>query len=75
MTRQERDADAIAAFIRNKGVTRCPTVCAVPTQASIATTDRRALRQRDAEKDAQREARRLRELALYRFGQAAGAAF
>jgi len=25
--------DAVAAFIRNKGITRCPTACLVRTQA------------------------------------------
>jgi hypothetical protein len=45
MTQQEHDA-AVAAFIRARGVTRCPTACAVPTQASIAEADRAALRER-----------------------------
>jgi hypothetical protein len=71
MTQQDRDEDAIAAFIRNKGVTRCPTVCAVPTQASIATVDRQVLRRRDAEQDAARAARRLHDIAVYRFGRVA----
>ena len=34
---------AIAAFIRNNGVTRCPTACALPTQGIIAAADRTAL--------------------------------
>jgi hypothetical protein len=34
---------AVAAFIRAKGVTRCPTACAVPTQGTIAADDRAAL--------------------------------
>jgi len=34
---------AVAAFLRTKGVTRCPTACAVPTQGTIAATDRAAL--------------------------------
>ena len=34
---------AIAAFLRTKGVTRCPTACALPTQGTIAATDRAAL--------------------------------
>jgi hypothetical protein len=41
------DADydaAVAAFLRTKGVTRCPTVCAVPTQATVAEADRAAYR-------------------------------
>ncbi len=36
----------IAAFIRAKGVTRCPTVCLVPTQGSTDPADRAALRRR-----------------------------
>jgi hypothetical protein len=34
---------AVAAFIRAKGVTRCPTACAVPTQGTVAANDRAAL--------------------------------
>jgi hypothetical protein len=34
---------AVAAFLRTKGVTRCPTACALPTQGTIAQTDRAAL--------------------------------
>lgn len=34
---------AVAAFIRTKGVTRCPTACALPTQGTIAAHDRAAL--------------------------------
>ena len=34
---------AVAAFIRAKGITRCPTACALPTQATIAARDRTAL--------------------------------
>ena len=33
----------IAEFIRTRGVTRCPTACAVPTQASVDAADRAAL--------------------------------
>ena len=70
MTQQELDAQ-VAAFIRAKGVTRCPTACAVPTQASVAEADREALRRRDEAREAKREARKLRETAMYRFGAAA----
>lgn len=34
---------AIAAFIRSKGVTRCPTACVTTTQASVPEADRVAL--------------------------------
>lgn len=70
MTQQEHEA-AIAAFIRAKGITRCPTVCAVPTQASIAEADRRALEERDEALEAKREERKARDLARFRFGRAA----
>jgi hypothetical protein len=70
MTQQEQDA-AVAAFIHAKGVTRCPTVCAVRTQASVADTDRQALRRRDEQREARREVKKLRETAMYRFGAAA----
>jgi hypothetical protein len=70
MTQQEHDA-AVAAFIRAKGVTRCPTVCAVPTQAAPAESDREALRRREEQREARREARRLLAAARYRFGAVA----
>jgi hypothetical protein len=34
---------AVAEFIRTKGITRCPTACVLPTQGSIAPSDRAAL--------------------------------
>lgn len=36
-------ATEMAEFIRTKGVTRCPTACVLPTQASVAVADREAL--------------------------------
>jgi len=45
---------AVAAFLRSKGVTRCPTVCAVPTQASVAEADRAAYRDYVAAQEAAR---------------------
>jgi hypothetical protein len=45
---------AVAAFLRSKGVTRCPTVCAVPTQGSVAEADRAAYRDYVAAKEAAR---------------------
>jgi hypothetical protein len=44
MSHQDRDAE-IAAFIRAKGVTRCPTACVVPTQGSPNLADQLALQQ------------------------------
>jgi hypothetical protein len=45
---------AIAAFLRTKGVTRCPTVCAVPTQATVTEADRAAYRDYVAAQEAAR---------------------
>jgi hypothetical protein len=45
---------AVAAFLRTKGITRCPTVCVVPTQATIAEADRAAYRDYISAKEAAR---------------------
>jgi hypothetical protein len=45
----------IAAFLWTKGITRCPTACAAPTQASGSAADRAALRQRAERLEALRE--------------------
>ena len=42
MCSEEYEA-AVAAFIRRNGITRCPTACALPTQAAPAAADRVAL--------------------------------
>ncbi len=42
MCHEEYEA-AVAAFIRRNGITRCPTACALPTQATPAAADRAAL--------------------------------
>ena len=42
MCHEEYEA-AVAAFIRRNGVTRCPTACALPTQAAPAAADQAAL--------------------------------
>jgi hypothetical protein len=69
MTQQEHDA-AVAAFIHARGITRCPTVCVVRTQGSVAEADRLALRRRDEEREARRD-KRHRQTAAHRFGRAA----
>ena len=51
------DADyqaAVAAYLSTKGVTRCPTVCMVPTQATVAEADRAAYRDHIAAQEAAR---------------------
>ena len=51
--RAEYDA-RVAEFMRKKGVTRCPTACAVPTHGSVAESDRAALRNYNAAREAAR---------------------
>jgi hypothetical protein len=51
----------IDEYIRTKGVTRCPTACAVPTQGSVDKADRAAL-----EEYAVTRARQRRERAAAR---------
>jgi hypothetical protein len=53
MSQNEYDA-AIAEFMRTKGITRCPTACAVPTHADVAENDRAALRDYNDAKEAAR---------------------
>ena len=53
-------AKAIAEFMSRKGVTRCRTVCAVATHASVNETDRAALRDYEAKREAARQAKLLR---------------
>jgi len=50
-------AAAVAEFIRTKGVTKCPTACVLPTQASVAAADREALGEYAARRDQRRQAR------------------
>jgi hypothetical protein len=45
---------ALAAFMRKRPVTRCPTVCVLPTRATVADADRAAYRAYAAEQDAAR---------------------
>ena len=49
---------AIAEFVNEKGVTRCPTVCVAPTRASVSDADRIALRSHAELREAVRQARR-----------------
>jgi hypothetical protein len=50
-------ATQVAEFIRTRGVTRCPTACVLPTQASVAFADREALGEYAARRAARRRAR------------------
>jgi len=63
----DEDCDAVAEFIRSKGITRCPTACVLPTQGLIAAADRIALEQHAVERDRvrrERTAARCRLLTL-----------
>ena len=53
----EQCATEVAEFIRTKGVTRCPTACVLPTQASVAAADREALGEYVARRAERRRAR------------------
>jgi hypothetical protein len=47
---------ALADFLSNKGVTRCPTACAAPTRGTVAEAYRATLRSHeDAREVARRE--------------------
>ena len=46
--------EVIAEYIRTKGVPRCPTACAVPTQGSVDKADRAALEEYAVTRDRQR---------------------
>ncbi len=45
---------AVAAFLRTNRITRCPTVCVVPTRTNVAEADRAAYRDYVAAKEAAR---------------------
>jgi hypothetical protein len=51
---QEEYEAAVAAFIRSKGITRCPTACALPTQGVVPAADRAALERYAATRDQSR---------------------
>jgi hypothetical protein len=55
---------AVAEFIRTRGVTRCPTACVLPTQATPPARDRAALAAYSA---AREEGRRARAARLHPF--------
>jgi hypothetical protein len=62
---------AVAVFLKNKSITRCPTVCVVPTQASTTEKDRAAYRSYVAEKEAARLKKSYAVQKLLRAEQAA----
>ena len=51
-------AKAVAEFMSRKGgVTRCPTVCVVPTHAIVNEADRNALRDYETAREEARQAK------------------
>ena len=51
------NSEAVAEFIRTKGITRCPTACVLPTQGLVGAADRVALEQHAVARDRVRRAR------------------
>ena len=51
------DAEAVAEFIRTRGITRCPTACVLPTQALLGAADRAALEEHAVSRDELHRAR------------------
>src|SRR5205823_5085051 len=45
------DGEAVAEFIRTRGITRCPTAFVLPTQALLGAADRAALEEHAATRD------------------------
>jgi hypothetical protein len=43
--------EAVAEFIRTRGITRCPTAFVLPTQALLGAADRAALEEHAATRD------------------------
>jgi hypothetical protein len=52
----ENECEAVAEFIRSKGITRCPTACVLPTQGLVAAADRIALEEHGIARDRLRRA-------------------
>jgi hypothetical protein len=52
----ENHCEAVAEFIRTKGITRCPTACVLPTQGLVAAVDRIALEEHSIARDQLRRA-------------------
>ncbi|HEY3911641.1 MAG TPA: hypothetical protein VGM07_17400 [Stellaceae bacterium] len=64
----ERGGDAaVAEFIRTRGITRCPTACVLPTQASVAAGDRALLEEYAAAREQRRRVRASRQHAFFPF--------
>ncbi len=56
---------AVAEFIREKGITRCPTACVLPTQGEVTAADRAALAEYATERERTRQARAAQRARQY----------
>jgi hypothetical protein len=65
MISNETCETVIAEYIRTKGVTRCPTACVVPTQASVTAADRAALEEYRSAREQQRRERAAARARLF----------
>jgi hypothetical protein len=63
---------AVAAFIRAKGITRCPTACALPTQGTVPAADRAALEDYAVARDNTRQRRLAVQERVRRVGRLSG---
>ena len=63
--RQPCSEAAVAEFIRDKGITRCPTACVLPTQGEVTASDRAALAEYFTERERKRRARAAQRARLY----------
>jgi hypothetical protein len=63
---------AVAAFIRAKGITRCPTACALPTQGTVPAADRAALEDYAVARDNTRQRRLAVQERVRRVGRQPG---
>ena len=67
MSQDEYEA-TVSVFIRTKGITRCPTACALPTQGTVTSADRAAFENYAAACEWLRERRIAARRRLFHFG-------
>jgi hypothetical protein len=65
LPRQPCSEAAVAEFIRDKGITRCPTACVLPTQGEVTASDRAALAEYFIERERKRRVRAAQRARLY----------
>jgi hypothetical protein len=62
---QHHTETAVAEFIRDKGITRCPTACVLPTQGEVTESDRTALAAYASKRERARQARAAQRARLF----------